>query len=56
MPTSKDEAQNLNDNKRSGDDRRHDTDRRQVQVDLADEEQRTAESRRSGTDRREAAA
>ncbi len=49
------ESGGTDDNKRSGDERREETDRRQVQVDLVSEEQRTAESRRSGTERRLAA-
>ncbi len=55
MPTSKDEAQDLNDNKRSGDDRRDETERRRAQEDQISEERRAAQSRRSGNVRRKAA-
>lgn len=52
MPTSKDEAQNLNDNKRSDDDRRDETGRRKVDDGPAMQERRNTESRRSETGRR----
>lgn len=56
MPTSKDEAQNLNDNERSGEDRRKEVGRRRAQEDQISEERRAAKSRRSGNVRRKAAA
>ncbi len=55
MQTSKDEAQNLSDDKRSNDGRRKKTDRREGQVDMTDEERRTSEDRRSFVGRRQAA-
>lgn len=56
MPTSKDEAQNLNDNKRFGDDRRKEVGRRRAQEDQISEERRAAQNRRSGNVRRNTAA
>jgi hypothetical protein len=55
MPTSTNEAENLNDDERSSDGLRKITDRRKSHMDLTEEDRRTGEDRRSWVGRCQAA-